>query len=84
MNTKTVKSGEQITIRSETGEWLLNTYFTDKDMSNEWITRGYINNIGQIIGKFREMQYEKNKYSWMFLNNFELSYVNGVATFSKK
>jgi hypothetical protein len=63
---------------------LLNTYFIEKDLIDEWKAKGYTMNIGQVIGKFRDTPYDKKKHSWMCTDNFEVHYVNGIATFSEK
>jgi len=81
VNMKTVKSGEKITMSSETGEWLLNSYFIEKDICDTWITSGNTNNLGKFIGKFWN---EKNKHSFMLTDDFEIKYINGIATFLKK
>ena len=81
--TQTVKPGEQIIMSSETGEWLLNSFFIDKDMCDIWTntTTGNAHNLGRVIGKFHN---EINKYSHMCTDDFEIKYINGTATFSKK
>ena len=83
VTTQTVRPGEQIIMSSETGEWLLNSFFIDKDMCDIWTTTttGNAHNLGRVIGKFHN---EKNKYSHMCTNDFEIKYINGTATFSKK
>ena len=85
MKMHTVKSGGKLIMGSETGEWLLNTYFTDNDLSEQWINTGNTQQLGQVIGKFWEEPYAKGRgNSYMCTDNFEITYVNGFATFSKK
>jgi hypothetical protein len=79
---ETVKPWDSITMNSETGEWILNNYLSNNDMYNEWIKEGY--KPGESIGKFRDTPCAKGNYSWMYNDNFEIVYNNGIVTFSKK
>jgi Uma2 family endonuclease len=81
MKTQLVRPGERIIMGSETGEWTLNTYFFDKELSDEW---GHRN--GEVIGKIQEAVC-KDKigvYSWIYNTDFIVVCENRVATFSKK
>jgi hypothetical protein len=79
-----VKSGQQITLKSEDGEWTLQT-FLEKKLSEEWIKAKYF--PGKIIGKIRDKPIEGNYISLLaFENDFKIIYNNEkqIATFSKK
>ena len=85
MKLKLVNPGEKIFMASETGEWLINTYFYDREIREKWISSGYKENLEQVIGKFKDEPYAKDRgYSWMCTNKFEIIYTNGVAIFQKK
>lgn len=79
-----VKSGEQTIIKSEDGEWILQTLL-DKKLANEWIQAKYI--PGQIIGKIYDKPIKgENTFLVMYENDFKLQYNNEthIATFSQK
>ena len=79
-----VKSGEQTTIKSENGEWILQNLL-DKKLADEWKAAKY--NCGYIIGKICDTP-KKGEYVWlsMYENDFKLNYDNErrIATFSQK
>jgi hypothetical protein len=85
LETKVVKPGEKITIKSEDGEWFIQTYLH----ADEWRAAKYI--PGQTIGKIREEPITKEKtgkletYAWLYMyeNDFKLKYNSKtrVATF---
>ena len=79
-----VKSGEQVTLKSEDGEWRLQT-FLEKKLAEEWRKAKYIPE--KIIGKINDKPIE-GKYTSLleFSNDFKLVYDNEkqIATFSKK
>jgi hypothetical protein len=84
MKTQLVRPGERIFMGSETGEWTLNTYFFDKELSDEWARAGH--RTGEVIGKIQEAVC-KDKigvYSWIYNADFTVVFKNRVATFSKK
>jgi hypothetical protein len=81
MKTQLVRPGGRIFMGSETGEWTLNTYFCDKELSDEWGRRA-----GEVIGKIQEAVC-KDKigvYSWIYNTDFTAVCENRVVTFSKK
>jgi hypothetical protein len=84
MKLQLVNPGEKIFMVSETGEWLLNTHFYDKDIREKWLSAEYKEDLGKIIGKFTDQPYKKKGFSWMYTNIFEIVYANGVAVFQKK
>jgi hypothetical protein len=85
LESKVVKPGEKITIKSEDGEWFLQTYL----QTDEWRAAKYI--PGQTIGKIREEPIIKEQngkpetYAWLYMyeNDFKLKYNSKtrVATF---
>ena len=79
MKSITVNPGETVTMGSETGEWLLNTYFIDNLSRNKLTTFGY--STGQVIGRFRYKPYANNMYAWMCNKDFEILYHSGTASF---
>ena len=85
MKNKTVRPGEKISMSSETGEWIVNTYFYDKLLCEEWKKSGNGSILGKEIGKFSEDSCVRGKYKWMFNNDFEIIYDKNekTATFSK-
>jgi hypothetical protein len=79
-----VKSGEQTTIKSEDGEWRLQTSLQPK-LAEEWKKYKYI--YGDIIGIIYDKPIkEENTSLVMYENDFKLKYDNEtrVATFSQK
>jgi hypothetical protein len=79
-----VKSGEQTTIKSEDGEWRLQTSLQPK-LAEEWQKSKYI--YGHIIGIiYDKPTKEENTSLVMYENDFKLKYDNEtrVATFSQK
>ena len=81
-----VNPGESIIMDSESGEWLTNTYFYDKNVCKIWIDYGYEHRLNQVIGNCRVHPYASNllKHSWMCNNDFEIIYCNHIATFITK
>jgi hypothetical protein len=80
----TVKSGEQTIIKSEDGEWTLQTSLEPK-LADEWTKARYIS--GNIIGKIYDKPVkEQNTLLVMYENDFKLKYNNEtrIATFSQK
>lgn len=86
MKSITVKPGEKITMGSNTGEWLINSYLFDNDMCDQWRASTYKSSLGQDIGKFRDHACIRGDYSWMYHDDFEIVYdkAEKVAIFSKK
>jgi hypothetical protein len=79
-----IKSGEQITLKSEDGEWRLQT-FLEKKLAEEWIKAKYI--PGKTICKITDKPIEGKYISLLsFENDFKIIYDNEkqMATFSKK
>ena len=84
LESKVVKPGEQTTIKSEDGEWFIQTLL-DKPLADEWRAAKYI--PGQTIGKIREEHTKEiNTWLYMYENDFKLKYNSKthVATFAKK
>jgi hypothetical protein len=88
LETIVIKPGEQATIKSEDGEWFIQTLL-DKPLADEWRAAKYV--PGQTIGKIREEPTkEKNgkpeTYAWLYMyeNDFKLKYDSEtrVATFA--
>jgi hypothetical protein len=81
-----VKPGEKISMGSDTGEWLINSYIYDKNICDQWTKSGYKASLGQVIGKFRDVPCIRGEYKWLFHTDFEIIYdkVEKTATFSKK
>jgi len=79
-----VKSGANIVIYSEEGEWRLQTNL-EKNLANEWIKAKY--NSHQTIGKICDEPI-KNTHVWMltYENDFKIAYNSETrtATFLKK
>ena len=79
LETKLVKPGEKTTIKSEDGEWYLQTYL----LADEWRAAKYV--PGQTIGKIREEHTKLETYAWLYMyeNDFKLKYNSKtrVATF---
>jgi len=90
LESKVVKPGEKTTIKSEDGEWFIQTYL----QTDEWRAAKYI--PGQTIGKIREEPTTKEQtgkletgkletYAWLYMyeNDFKLKYNSKtrVATF---
>ena len=85
MKLQLVRPGERVVMGSETGEWYMNTYFCDKELSDEWERAGY--RAGDVIGKFREQPYMSKPgggNSWFCNEDFMVVNKNGVVTFYKK
>ena len=79
-----VKSGEQISIKSEDGEWSLQTLLEPK-LADEWKAARYIS--GHIIGKICDKPNTPDATCLvMYETDFKLQYDNEtrVATFSQK
>ena len=77
----TVRPGETINMGSETGEWMLNTYFTDRSMDTEWNSAGHP--PGEVIGRFTDKPH-LYKFNWMCNPDFEVIYNAGKIYFRKK
>ena len=78
-----VKSGEQTSIKSEDGEWRLQTSLQPK-LAEEWKKSKYI--PGQIIGKIYDKPIKgDNAFLVMYENDFKLQYNNEshIAIFSQ-
>jgi len=60
-----VEPGKEVTLHSETGEWDLNDYFYDDNIS-KWHNGGY--KRCEYIGKFRIEPCAQGHYSWMDKN----------------
>ena len=79
-----VRSGEQITLKSEDGEWRLQTSL-EKKLADEWIKAKYI--PGKTICKISDNPIEGKYISLLaFENDFKIVYDNEkqIAIFSKK
>jgi hypothetical protein len=79
-----VRSGEQITLKSEDGEWRLQTSL-EKKLADEWIKAKY--SPGKTICKISDKPIEGKYISLLaFENDFKIIYDNEkqIATFSKK
>jgi len=82
METILLQKGETITMTSSTGEWHIDNYIFDKDMCDEWRKAGC--KPGTEIGKFRATPAYNGETVFMYDGKFQIEYIGGVATFSKK
>jgi hypothetical protein len=71
-------------IRSETGEYFLDTYLFNKEMCDEWKAAGY--KLGNEMGKFRDHPSYSGDYAWNVHDDFEIVYdpEKRTGTFSKR
>lgn len=82
--TTLVLSNCSVEIRSETGEYYLDTYLYDQTLCDEWKAAGY--KLGDELGKFRDHTSFSGVYAWNVHDDFEIVFdpEKRTATFSKK
>jgi hypothetical protein len=82
--TKLVLSNSSVEIRSETGEYYLDTYLYDQTLCEEWKAAGY--KLGNEMGKFRDHPSYSGEYAWNVHDDFEIVFdlEKRTAIFSKK
>jgi hypothetical protein len=82
--TTLVAANSTVEIRSETGEYYLDTYLYDQTLCDEWKAAGYT--LGNEMGKFRDHPSYSGDYAWNVHDDFEIVFdpEKRTATFSKK
>jgi len=73
-----VGSGESVTMISNTGEWYVENFITDKAIEEQWEDLGY--QTGIEIGKFRDDPCNKGNYTWVYYDDFVLEYDPVIRT----